>query len=193
MLTKEEILHIFDEHDVIMEGHFQLSSGLHSNRYVQCARIFEYPGDAEKLCRDLAEKVKDLDIDFVAGPAVGAITMAYEMARQLGTPNVFAERENGMMTLRRGFSIPAQARVLLVEDVVTTGGSVRELFPVVEGAGAEVAAVACILDRSGGKADFGVPLFSELALDVTACRPEECPLCASGLELVEPGSRRLRH
>lgn len=192
MLTQDEIMHVFEDRDVILEGHFLLSSGLHSDRYVQCARIFEYPEAAELLCSDLAEKLKDVEIDLVLGPAIGAVTMAYEMSRQLGVPNIFAEREHGHLRLRRGFEIPNGARVLLVEDVVTTGGSLRELWPLVEEAAAQVSAVACIMDRSNGDVDFGVPFVSELRLKVLTYEAGLCPLCSAGSLPVEQGSRHLQ-
>lgn len=191
-MKKDEIIAIFEEHGVLQRGHFLLSSGLHSDQYLQCARIFEYPLVAETLCAELISKMKDLNVDMVLGPAVGAIDMAYEMSRQMGVPNIFAERVDGTLKLRRGFSIPEGANVLLVEDVVTTGGSVRELFPVVAEAGATVAAVGSIVDRSGGEVSFDVPFYSVLEADVTTYTKEECPLCAEGRELDEPGSRRLR-
>lgn len=191
-MTDNEIMNVFEQCGALMEGHFLLSSGLHSNRYVQCARVFEHPRAAERLCGELTQKISDVPVDIVLGPAVGAITMAYEMSRQTGVPNVFAEREGGELRLRRGFSIPEGARVLLVEDVVTTGGSVKELFPIVKAAGATVSGVACLVDRSGGTAEFDVPFSSVLQVDVETFEPENCPLCEAGQPLEEPGSRRLR-
>lgn len=191
-MTDNEIMNVFEQCGALMEGHFLLSSGLHSNRYVQCARVFEHPRAAERLCGELTQKISDVPVDIVLGPAVGAITMAYEMSRQTGVPNVFAEREGGELRLRRGFSIPEGARVLLVEDVVTTGGSVKELFPIVKAAGATVTGVACLVDRSGGTAEFDVPFSSVLQVDVETFEPENCPLCEAGQPLEEPGSRRLR-
>lgn len=189
MLTQDEVMHIFENRDVILKGHFLLSSGLHSDRYVQCARIFEYPQVAEMLCGDLVEKLNGTEIDLVLGPAVGAITMAYEMGRQLGVQNMFAEREHGRMKLRRGFEIPAGARVLLVEDVITTGGSLRELLPLIEAAGASLTAVACIMDRTDGDVDFGVPMVSEMSVKVLTYEAGFCPLCKEGSIPVEHGSR----
>lgn len=191
-MTDNEIMNVFEQCGALMEGHFLLSSGLHSNRYVQCARVFEHPRAAERLCGELTQKISNVPVDIVLGPAVGAITMAYEMSRQTGVPNVFAEREGGELRLRRGFSIPEGARVLLVEDVVTTGGSVKELFPIVKAAGATVTGVACLVDRSGGTAEFDVPFSSVLQVDVETFEPENCPLCEAGQPLEEPGSRRLR-
>lgn len=191
-MTKQEILNVFEECGALLQGHFLLSSGLHSDQYVQCARVFEHPPAAEKLCSVLVERLRDVDVDIVMGPAVGAITMAYEMSRQMNVPNVFAERVNGVLQLRRGLTISEGARVLLVEDVVTTGGSVRELYPIVHDANASVSAVACLVDRSGGNAKFDEPLASVLQVDVKTFDPADCPLCASGNTPEEPGSRRLR-
>lgn len=191
MFTQDQIMHLFEDRKVMMDGHFLLSSGLHSDRYAQCARIFEYPEVAKMICGDLVEKLAGTDIDMVMGPAVGGIIMAYEIARELDVPNVFAERVDGKMTLRRGFEVPKGSKVLLVEDVVTTGGSVNELFEIVEAAGATVSAVACILDRSNGDAHFKVPFVSELAVKVLTYEAGECPMCAEGSVPEEPGSRRL--
>lgn len=146
MFTQDQIMHLFEDRKVMMDGHFLLSSGLHSDRYAQCARIFEYPEVAQMICGDLVEKLAGTDIDMVMGPAVGGILMAYEIARELGVPNVFAERVDGKMTLRRGFEVPKGSKVLLVEDVVTTGGSVNELFDIVEAADATVT-LRCLHSR----------------------------------------------
>lgn len=193
MLSREQLEEILNVRKVIQKGHFRLSSGRHSDTYVQCARIFEYPTTAEIICSDLADRIAGRPVDIVLGPAVGAITFAYEMSRQLSVPNVFAERVDGKMKLRRGFSIPPDAKVLIVEDVITTGRTVEELFPLVEEAGADVRAIGCILDRSNGQVDFGVgtPIIPELRLDVVSWEEHECPLCAQGSEPVEPGSRHL--
>ncbi|MBD5559832.1 MAG: orotate phosphoribosyltransferase [Clostridia bacterium] len=191
MHTEEQVLEIFEENNVLQSGHFILTSGLHSDRYAQCARIFEYPEIAQLVCADLVEKLGGVEADLVMGAAVGGITMAYEMARELGIPNIFAEREHGELKLRRGFSIPEGARVLLVEDVVTTAKTVREMLPLIENTGATVAAVACIFDRTGGSVDFGVPFVSEVKLDVRNHDPADCPMCQAGSEAVEPGSRHL--
>jgi orotate phosphoribosyltransferase len=189
MLTKEEILTIFREKEVMLEGHFLLTSGRHSNRYMQCARLFQYADVAETICGQLAERFADMEIDMVAGPAVGGIIMAYEMGRQLGLKNVFAERENGKMTFRRGFEIPTGARVLVTEDVVTTGGSVREVMELIRGMGGEVAGVGSVVDRSGGAVGFGVPFRAVLEVEVVSCEPDDCPLCAADMPAVKPGSR----
>jgi orotate phosphoribosyltransferase len=189
-MTKEKALQIFKETGVMLEGHFLLTSGRHSDRYMQCARLFQYPGLSEEFSKEIAGRFEG--IDLVAGPAVGGIILAYEVARQLGVPNVFAERENGVMTLRRGFSVPEGARVLVVEDVVTTGGSVKEVMELMRRLGGEVAGVGSIVDRSDGKADFGVPFHAVVSMEVKSYTLGECPLCMAGIPAVKPGSRSLK-
>ena len=191
-MTKERVMEILKEAGVLLEGHFLLTSGRHSNRYLQCAKIFQDTKYSEELCKDLAEQFKDKGVELVIGPAIGAIQMSYEVSRHLGVKNIFAERENGEMTLRRSFSIEPGQKVLVVEDVVTTGGSVREVIDLVRANGGEVIGVGVVVDRTGGKIDFGVPISSVISLDVTSYTAEECPLCKEGLPLVKPGSRALK-
>jgi orotate phosphoribosyltransferase len=188
-MTREEILTVFRETGVMLEGHFQLTSGRHSDKYMQCARLFQYPDIAEKFAKELAGKFNG--IDMVAGPALGGIIIAYEVSRQLKVKNVFAERENGAMTLRRGFEIPQGARVLVVEDVVTTGGSVMEVMELVRSVGGEISGVGCIVDRSNGKVDFGVPFAAVLSMEVESWEADKCPLCREGWPVVKPGSRSM--
>lgn len=190
MLTKERVIEILKEAGVLLEGHFLLTSGRHSNKYLQCAKIFQYAKYSEELCGDLAKKFENEGIEVVIGPAVGAVQMAYEVSRHLGVKNIFAEREDGVMTLRRGFSIEKGQKVLVVEDVVTTGGSVREVIDIVKNAGGEVCGVGVIVDRTGGKIDFGVPLHAVISMEVQSYEAAECPLCKEGLPLVKPGSRK---
>lgn len=192
MLTEERIVEILKEAGVLLEGHFQLTSGKHSNKYLQCAKIFKNAKYSEELCRDLAEKYADKGVDVVVGPAMGAVIMAYEVSRHLNVPNFFTERENGEMTLRRGFQIEKGQKVLIVEDVVTTGGSVREVIDVVRNAGGEVVGVGSIVDRTGGKIDFGVPYAAVISMEVTAYEKDECPMCKNGEPVVKPGSRALK-
>jgi orotate phosphoribosyltransferase len=194
MMTQERVLEIFKEAGVLMEGHFRLTSGRHSNRYLQCAKIFRNTGYSEELCSALAEQFAQAGIQVVIGPAMGAVQMAYEVSRALKCENFFAERdENGKMALRRGFEVHPGQKVLIVEDVVTTGGSVREVIDLVRAAGGDLAGVGSIVDRTGGKIDFGVPFRSVIALEVESWEPQECPLCREGkLELVKPGSRKIR-
>ena len=159
---------------------------------MQSAKIFVDTDSSEKLCKALAEKLSGIEVDLVISPAIGGILMGYEVARQLKKPNIFAERENGVMTLRRGFTIPKGAKVLVVEDVVTTGGSVKEVIELVKSLGGEVVAVASITDRSNGKVDFGVKYVALISMDIVSYEPEECPLCKEGkIELVKPGSRQI--
>ncbi len=189
MDTKEKVLDILKEANVLMEGHFLLTSGRHSDKYLQCARIFQYTKYSEELCKMLAEKYKNSEIDMVIGPAIGAIQMAYEVSRHLGVKNIFAERQDGIMTLRRGFNIEKDQKVLIVEDVITTGGSVKEVIEVVKNHGGNVIGVGVIVDRSGGNADFGTRLESVISIDVQSYTSEECPLCKQNIPVVKPGSR----
>lgn len=193
MITQEHALEIFKEAGVLLEGHFKLTSGRHSNRYLQCAKIFRNTKYSEELCAALAEKYEDKGIQVVIGPAMGAVQMAYEVSRSLHCENFFAERdETGKMALRRGFSIQPGQKVLIVEDVVTTGGSVREVLDLVQSAGGEVVGVGSIVDRTGGKIDFGVPFRSVVSLEVESWDPENCPLCKAGAPApVKPGSRKI--
>ncbi|PKM88491.1 MAG: orotate phosphoribosyltransferase [Firmicutes bacterium HGW-Firmicutes-12] len=188
-MKKEDVIKVFKDNQAMLEGHFLLTSGRHSDRYLQCALVLQDPAVVEVLAKELAAKIPNNEMDIVIGPALGGVTLAYEMARQLGTKALFAERENGVMTLRRGFKIPAEAKVLVVEDVVTTGGSVLEVIEVVKKAGGQVKGVASLVDRSNGKVEFGYPYYSLLPLEVISYEAKGCPLCAQGLPLVKPGSR----
>ncbi|GHT13558.1 orotate phosphoribosyltransferase [Bacteroidia bacterium] len=174
----------------ILRGHFLLTSGRHSDTYMQCAKLFVHPAESEKLCKDLSLQLKEFNADIVVSPAIGGIIMGYEMARQLGVPNFFAERENGQMTLRRGFELKPTSRVIVVEDVVTTGGSVKEVIALVRALGAEPVAVASIVDRSAGAVDFGIPYRALLSVEVKSYEPNQCPLCKEGkTPPYKPGSR----
>ena len=192
MLTQEQALNCYKQTGAILKGHFKLTSGRHSDTYMQSAKLFIDTKQSETVCKALAEKLAGEKIDMVVSPAVGGILMGYEVARQLGVPNIFAERENGEMTLRRGFSIEKGAKVVVVEDVVTTGGSVKEVVKLVQGLGAEVVAVASLVDRSNGAVDFGVKYVNLISMEVLSYDPEECPICKEGkIELVKPGSRQV--
>ncbi len=184
--TESMLLHL----GALQNGHFRLTSGLHSAQYMQCARLFEHPAESAELCADLAEQFKGQKIDIVIGPALGGVIMAYETARALGVNNIFAEREDGKMTLRRGFHVTTGDRVLVVEDVVTTGGSVKEVISLVKSLGAEVVGVGAIVDRSMGKADFGVPFHPLMTMNIQAWEEGSCPLCKEGRPIVKPGSRQ---
>ncbi len=189
MLSQEEILEVMKKNGVLFEGHFRLSSGRHAARYLQCAQLLQYPHVAGPLCEQLAQKFAANKINIVIGPATGAIILAYEVARALGAKALFTERDNGEMTLRRGFTIDSKDNVLVVEDIITTGGSTREVMKVVQDCGANIVGVGAIADRSGGKVDLGVPIQALVTIEIPNYLPEECPLCKEGIPIVKPGSR----
>ena len=192
MMTQDRAMAIFKEAGVLLEGHFLLTSGRHSNRYLQCAKIFRNTKYSEEICSALADYFREVGVDVVVGPAMGAVQMAYEVSRALGCENFFAERgEDGKMTLRRGFAVEPGQKVLVVEDVVTTGGSVREVLDLVRAAGGNPVGVGSVVDRTGGTIDFGVPFHAVVSLDVESWAPEDCPLCKAGAPApVKPGSRK---
>lgn len=188
-MTMEEILKVFQESEALLEGHFLLTSGKHSNRYIQCAQVLKNPRSTEALVAELAKKLKG-EYDLVVGPAMGGVIVAYEMGRQLGVPALFTERENGKMTLRRGFEIPKDSRILVVEDVITTGGSVQEVIDLVKEAGGIVESVAVLVDRSGGNHVLQTSPVSLVNLQVDTYPSEVCPLCKES-KPVKPGSRQI--
>ena len=190
-MTEAEVKELLLKHGAILEGHFLLTSGLHSGMYVEKFQVLQYPKATEKLCEGFAEKFKDEKIDVVIGPVTGGIILAHETAKHFGTRAIFAERDNGRMTIKRGFEIQPGERVLIVEDIVTTGGSVMEVIDVVREWGGIVAGVAMLVDRSGGTVDFGVPAKALLTLKIDTFTPENCPLCKAGTPLVKRGSRRV--
>ncbi len=194
VLEQDRIFELFRETGAMLEGHFVLSSGKHSDRYFQCALVLERPAKAEVLARELARRVREVHkqpYDIVIGPALGAVTWAYEVARALNTRAQFTERKGDAMELRRGFQVKPSDRVLVVEDVLTTGGSAREVIALLETLGVAPAAVGCIVNRSGGNpfAADGLQLFSLAEVQVKAWDPADCPLCKSGSKAVKPGSR----
>ncbi len=189
-MIQERFLEEFAKRGILQSGHFRLTSGKHSNGYMQCAGVFQDTTFAAQCVEALLEDL-DLDVDVVLSPAVGGVLMGYETARQLGVVNLFAEREQGVMSLRRGFHLNPGQKVLVVEDVVTTGGSVQEVLELVKAAGAQAVAVAVLVDRSGGRADFGVPLYSLLQVSLPAYDPDGCPMCAAAEPITKPGSRDL--
>ena len=191
-MNKDQILEMLKEAGVLLEGHFLLTSGKHSERYLQCAKIFQNTKYAEPLCKELAMKFIDQNIDLVIGPAIGAIQMAYEVSRHLGVRNIFAERDNGVMTLRRGFTIGKGDRVFIVEDVVTTGGSVKEVIKIVEDYEGTIVGIGSIIDRTGGKIDFGYDFASVMSMEVTSYDAANCPLCAKEIPIIKPGSRQIQ-
>ncbi len=188
-MTETEILGIFREHRALLEGHFILSSGLHSDRYIQCALVLQHPRIAEELCVELGPKLMGLGASVVVAPALGGVIVAHEVARALGLRALFTERQNGAMTLRRGFRLDRDEPTIVVEDVITTGKSTRETINCVEDAGAKVVGVGSLVDRSGGQVDFGVPKASLVTLKVGTYDPDNCPLCKAGTAAVKPGSR----
>jgi orotate phosphoribosyltransferase len=191
-MTNEDILKVFEETEGILKGHFMLTSGRHSDTYMQCAKLFVHPDRARLLCGELAKKMEGERFDLVISPAVGGILMGYQTAAVLGLPNIFFERQDGKMTLRRGFSVPAGAKILAVEDVVTTGGTVKEIIEAAEQSGGAVTAVASVVDRSGGAVDFGRKFYSLLRMEIQSYAPEDCPLCREGVPAYKPGSRGLK-
>ncbi|MGH9836527.1 MAG: orotate phosphoribosyltransferase [Blastocatellia bacterium] len=192
-MTDEDVLKIFEANDALLTGHFLLSSGLHSSRYLQCALVLQHPAIAEKLCAELAAKAKaDAavgEIDLVIAPALGGVIVAHEVARSLGVRALFTERQDGAMKLRRGFQIKPGERAFVVEDVVTTGGSTREVMEVVAQCGGVTAGAGSLIDRSGGSVDLGVPRHALAVLEVPTSKPDECPMCRSGSTAIKPGSR----
>jgi orotate phosphoribosyltransferase len=192
-LEREAVFSMFRESGALLEGHFRLTSGLHSNQYFQCARVLQFPRYCTLLCGDIAGRFTDRAIDVVVSPALGGIVVGQEVGRQLGVRTLFTERSEGVMQLRRGFLIAPGERVLVCEDVVTTGGSVGEVLAIVRNAGGVVAGVASIVDRSGGKVVFpldeGGLQYPVMTIEATAYAPEQCPLCREGLPIVKPGSR----
>jgi orotate phosphoribosyltransferase len=188
------VLNLFERTSAYLHGHFRLTSGLHSSEYLQCALVLQHPVHAEFLGRDLARKVLALlpggQVDVVASPAVGGLIIGHEVARALGARFLFTERgTDGRMILRRGFSVQPGESVVVIEDVVTTGGSTREVVELLKAAGARVPAAGSIIDRSGGSAEVGAPRTALATLQVTAWLPEDCPLCQQGSPVVKPGSR----
>ncbi len=188
-MTRNEILDLFRRSSALLEGHFRLSSGLHSPGYLQCALVLQHPRHAAALGTALAERVAALGPAAVLSPALGGVIIGHEVARALGVRALFAEREGTALTLRRGFALSAGERVVIVEDVVTTGGSTKETIAVARAAGAEVVAATAIIDRSGGRAALDVPLHALADLALPTYAPETCPLCGRGVPLTKPGSR----
>ncbi len=191
-MTSEEVLNMYTETGALLTGHFLLSSGLHSDKYLQSALVLQQPELATRLCAALGKQFRDANIQVVIAPALGGILVAHETARALGVRGIFAERQSGELTLRRGFSIEKGERVLVVEDIITTGKSIKETMAVVRNAGGTVVSAGSLIDRSGGTADLGVPYRSLATLAVPTYKPDACPLCKAGSKPVKPGSRGLR-
>ena len=189
-MDPEKVIDQFKQTGALLEGHFQLSSGLHSTVYLQCALVLQFPDKAETFGRAIAERFSTEGIQLVASPAIGGIVIGHEVARALGARFIWTEREAGEMTLRRGFTVSPGERTLVVEDVITTGGSTRETIEALQRAGADVVAAASIIDRSGGGAEVGVPRVALATLKVLSVEPEVCDACKMGEPVVKPGSRR---
>ncbi|MCT4595165.1 MAG: orotate phosphoribosyltransferase [Anaeromicrobium sp.] len=187
----DKVMDILKRSEALLEGHFLLSSGKHSNRYVQCARALKDTRDGEALGKIIGEKVADLDIDLVVGPAMGGVIIAYEVGRALGKESIFTERKDNIMTLRRGFEIKEGQRILIVEDVVTTGKSTLEVKKLLEELGGVVVGVGCIVDRRSTDIDLNMPVYSAIKLEIESYDKDNCPLCNDGVELYQPGSRKI--
>ncbi|MDF2566116.1 MAG: Orotate phosphoribosyltransferase [Massilibacillus sp.] len=191
-MTEAEVKELFIKTGAILEGHFLLTSGLHSPMYVEKFQVLQHPKYTEELCKALADKFVDENIEVVVGPVTGGILLAHEVGKALGTRAIFTERENGKMTLRRGFKITKGERVLIVEDIVTTGGSIKEVVEVVKEQGGIPVGIGMLVDRSCGKASFDeVPYKTLLHLTVTTYQPDDCPLCREGQPMTKRGSRKL--
>ena len=190
MMQADEVLAVFRQCDALLEGHFQLSSGLHSPGYLQCARVLQHPAHAEALGAALAARVASLNATVVLSPALGGIVIGHEVARAAGCRALFAERRDGQLLLRRGFRLDSTARVLVVEDVVTTGGSTRETIAVARGSGASVVGAAAIIDRGDSPARLDMPFYALAHVVWPAHEPASCPGCAAGVPIIRPGSRR---
>lgn len=188
-LSREGLIELLKSTGVYLDGHFLLTSGRHSPNFLLLSQLFQHPWATELLCRQLARELASLDIETVAGPAVGGVILSYELARALGTRAIFAEKENGRMAFKRGFAIAPGEKVLVVEDAVTTGGSVRLVVDALRELGADVVAVGAVVDRSGSRVNFGVPFKAVLTLDIPSYAPEECPLCREGVPVIKPKGR----
>jgi orotate phosphoribosyltransferase len=191
-IPKDQILQIFKETDALLEGHFVLTSGLHSPHYFQCAKVLQYPKYLHLLAGDIAKHYEYSEVEVVISPAVGGIVVGTEVGRVLGVRTIFAERENGEMKLRRGFGVRKGERVLVVEDVVTTGGSVEEVCGLITNAGAKLVGIGCIVDRSNGKAQFDAKFYSVMEMDVQTYKAEEIPDSLAAVQISKPGSRGLQ-
>ena len=192
MNNDEMVLDTLRESGALLEGHFLLSSGRHSDRYCQCARLLQYPDKAEKVLKIVADKLKEVDFDMVVGPAMGGIVVSYEVARQTKKPGIFAERVEGEMTIRRGFEIKEGQKVIISEDVITTGKSSLEVAKVIEEMGGEVVGLCCIVDRRAEGVEFLYPIFSAIKLEIKSYEKEDCPMCRNGIPYIKPGSRNIK-
>ncbi|OGV51905.1 MAG: orotate phosphoribosyltransferase [Lentisphaerae bacterium GWF2_52_8] len=188
-MTQQEIIDKFMESGALLEGHFLLRSGLHSNRFFQAALLLQHPALAEKLCAEVAKEFRGMGIQTVISPALGGLIVGQEVGRALGVRAIFAEKDNDNLVLRRGFTIAKGEKVLVAEDVVTRGGRVQQTIDLVRQFGGEAMGIAVLVDRSGGAANFDVPMKSLIKLELATYQPESCPLCAAKVPLVRPGSK----
>ena len=192
MKNEKEILSILEEVNAVLNGHFLLSSGKHSNGYCQCAKLLQYPDKAAQVLEVVCDKLKDVDFDIVVGPAMGGIIVSYEVARQLGKPGIFVEREDNVMALRRGFEITSGQKVLITEDVITTGKSSLEAATLLESLGADIVGICAIVDRRSKGVSLPYPIYSAIALNIDSYEVDSCPLCKEGIPYVKPGSRKIK-
>lgn len=190
--TDKMVIDTLKEVGALLEGHFLLSSGKHSNRYCQCAKLLQYPDKAAKVLKVVADKLKDVDFDIIVGPAMGGVVVSYELARQTGKPGIFAERQDGKMTIRRGFEIKKGQKAIISEDVITTGKSFLEVANIIKELGGEVVGIICIVDRRAEGVEVEYPLYSAVKLDIKSYEKEECPMCKEGTPYVKPGSRNIK-
>ncbi|AGK96555.1 orotate phosphoribosyltransferase [Clostridium pasteurianum] len=189
--SEDKVIEILRESEALLEGHFLLSSGRHSEKYCQCAKLLQHPDKAEKVISVIVDKIKDVDFDIIVGPAMGGVLVSYELARQTGKPGIFAERVDGKMTIKRGFEVKKGDKVIISEDVVTTGKSSFEVVEILRKLGAEVVALCCIVDRRAKDVKTELPIYSAIKLEIESYEKESCPLCAKGIPYVKPGSRNI--
>lgn len=185
-----EVLELLEKTEGVLHGHFCLTSGLHSDIYFQCAKLYQYPNIVEKIAKKLAETLKEVEFDTIVAPAIGALIIGYETAKQSGKRNLFVERKDGVMQLRRGYQLSKGERIVIIEDVITTAKTIKETIEATKEYGVEVAAVGCIVDRTCGKT--GLNIKSLMQIEPVTYEPENCPLCKQGLPLVKPGSREVK-
>ena len=182
-----EVLNLLEQAEGVLHGHFCLTSGLHSDIYFQCAKLYQYPDITEQLGKKLAEKLSDIEFDTIVAPAIGAVIIGYETAKQAKKRNLFVERKDGVMQLRRGYTLKKGERVVIIEDVITTARTIKETMEAIKEFEPEVVAVGCIVDRTKGKTEYNIK--SLMQIDPVVYEPDNCPLCREGIPLVKPGSR----
>ncbi len=191
-MDKKEALRIFEETGALRQGHFELTSGLHSTQYFQCAMVLQYPQYLQIFAEEIVEFYQDEEVDVVISPAIGGIVVGQEVARQLNARSIFTERENGKMTLRRGFDFRSHEKILICEDVITTGGSVKEIIEIIDAVNAYPVGVGVVVDRSDGSIDFNMPLVSAVQVKAITYKAKDCPLCLEKVPVTRPGSRSMK-